>query len=294
MNKALKNFILFPFNLLYHISPKLTLKLLYRIKCKDKLNLKEPKSYLEKLNWLKLFYRNDLMPKCADKYLARDYIKDCGFEEYLPKIYWQGFSCDEIPYDDLPKEFVIKVTSGSGNNIICKNKEELNKKQVRKKLNKWLKEKYLPCYGEWHYGLVKPRIIVEEFLSDGNFVPIDYKMFCFNNVDGQTDVGCIAVDTGRYVDHRRNIYDNEWNFLKNVSFDFKQDENMIIPRPSFYEEMRNIAKVLAQPFPHVRVDFFIVGSKFYLGELTFFNGGGFDMITPQDYNEKMGDWINLN
>lgn len=233
MNKTVKNFLLTPFNLLYKISPKATLKLLFRIKCKSTLNFDAPTTYLEKMNWLKLNYRDDLMPKCADKYTAREYIEACGYGKYLPKIYWQGFSPDEIPYDELPNEFVIKVTSGSGNNIICKDKSTISQKDIKKSLNKWLKEKYIPCYGEWHYGKVKPRIIVEEFLSDGNYVPVDYKLFCFNNVNGITDVGCIAIDTGRYIDHRRNIYDNEWNFLKDVCFDFKRDESAVVPNPAF-------------------------------------------------------------
>ena len=293
MNKTVKNFLLAPFNLLYKISPKVTLKVLFRIKCKSKLHLDNPVTYLEKMNWLKLNYRDDLMPKCADKYAAREYIESCGYSQYLPKIYWQGFSPDEIPFAELPNEFVIKVTSGSGNNIICKDKSTISQNEVKKNLSRWLKEKYLPCYGEWHYGKVKPRIIVEEFLSDGNYVPVDYKLFCFNNVNGTTDVGCIAIDTGRYIDHCRNIYDNEWNFLKDVSFGFSRDETAIAPKPDFYEEMRQIARTLAKPFPHVRVDFFIVGDRFYIGELTFFNGAGFDNITPADYNKQLGEWISI-
>ena len=151
----------------------------------------------------------------------------------------------------------------------------------------------MPCYGEWHYEKIKPRIIIEEYLSDGeHFVPMDYKLFCFNGLDAG-DVGCIAVDLGRYIDHRRNIYDADFCFLKNVSFNFKQDTETKIVPPKMYTQMREIAHTLAKPFPHVRVDFFVVGERFYIGELTFFNGAGFDMITPYEYNVQMGDWILL-
>lgn len=293
MNIKLKKLILFPFNILYRISPKAELSLMYRLKCKSKLNWNDPKTYLEKLNWMKLYYRNDLMPICADKYLAREYIEKHGYGEYLPKLLWAGFDPAEIPFDTLPTSFVIKSSTGSGNNIICKDKSMLDQDKTIAKLKKWLKEKYLPCYGEWHYEKIKPRIIIEEYLSDGkNFVPADYKLFCFNGLDNG-DVGCVAVDLGRYVDHRRNIYDAEFNYLKQVSFDFKHDENAKIERPGVYDEMRRIAHELAKPFPHVRVDFFVIGDRFYIGELTFFNGAGYDMITPHEYNVQMGNWIIL-
>jgi len=293
MNKTLKNTILFPFNLLYKLSPFLTIRLLFRLKCKHKLDLATPKSYNEKLNWLKLYYRNELMPLCADKYAVRKYIIDSGYVEYLPELLWYGKNPDDIPFDKLPDSFVIKSTTGSGNNIICKNKDILDIGNIRKQLKKMLKEKYLPCYGEWHYEKIEPGIIIEELLSDGvNFVPIDYKFFCFNNIEGGS-VGCIALDLDRYTGHKRNIYDSEWNFMSDVSFGFERKFDAGIPKPEKFDEMKNIAAKLAEPFPHCRVDFYVIGEKFYIGELTFFNGSGFDLVTPKEYNLKMGNWIQL-
>lgn len=292
MNKQLKKTLLIPFNFLYVISPKFELSLLYRLKCKTKMNWDNPKTYLEKLNWMKLYYRNELMPKCADKFLARAYVEEKGYGEYLPKLLWEGFDPAKIPFEDLPDSFVIKSTSGSGNNIICRDKTALDRKKTVKQLKKWLKEKYLPCYGEWHYEHIVPRIIIEEYISDGeHLVPADYKLFCFNGI--KKSVGCVAVDLGRYVEHKRNIYDAEFRFLPEVSFNFKCDYEVNISRPVMFEKMREIAHNLAEPFPHVRVDFFVVGEKLYIGELTFFNGAGFDMITPNSYNIQMGDWILL-
>lgn len=293
MDTRLKKLLLIPFNVLYRINPKLELSLMYRLKCGSRLDWKNPKTYLEKLNWMKLYYRNDLMPKCADKYLARSYIEEMGYGEFLPKLLWEGFDPESIPFDSLPDAFVIKSTSGSGNNIVCRDKTSLNIKKTVEQLKKWLHEKYLPCYGEWHYEQIKPRIIIEEYISDGkNLVPVDYKLFCFNGLN-RGDVGCVAVDLGRYVDHRRNIYDADFHFLKDVSFDFKHDEQADIHCPEIYPQMREVARMLAKPFPHVRVDFFVVGTRFYIGELTFFNGAGFDMITPYEYNLQMGNWILL-
>ena len=122
-------------------------------------------------------------------------------------------------------------------------------------------------------------------------VPVDYKLFCFNGLNGS--VGCVAVDLGRYVQHKRNIYDSDFCFLKNVSFGFKRENDAEVLCPPLFSEMKKIATALAQPFPHVRVDFFAIGEKIYIGELTFFNGAGFDMITPYEYNLQMGNWIIL-
>lgn len=295
MNKKLKSLILTPLNWLYRINPVADIKLLFRLKCHHKLDLDNPKTYNEKLNWLKLYYRDDLMPLCADKYEARGYIEKSGYGKYLPKLYWHGTSVDEIPFESLPESFVIKSTSGSGNNIIVHNKAELNIIKTKKTIKKWLKEKYLIAYGEWHYEKIKPSIIVEELLSDGvNFVPADYKFFCFNECnENRGMVGCVAVDLDRYVGHKRLIFDSEWNYLSDVNFGFDNKYPSIIQKPKFYDQMCEVANVLASPFPTCRIDFFAFEDRFYIGEITFFNGAGFDNVNPPEYNLKMGNWIRL-
>ena len=295
MNKKLKNLILSPFNILYKLNPQADIKLLFRIKCRNKLNLSDPQTYNEKLNWLKLFYRNELMPLCADKFSARKYIEDCGYGDKLPALYWHGFSAEEIPFDSLPDSFVIKSTSGSGNNIIVHNKSELDIAATKKKVRKWLKEKYLIAYGEWHYQQIKPSIVIEELLSDGkNFVPADYKFFCFNNCnEGHGSVGCIAVDLNRYSGHKRLIFDSDWKYLSTVDFGFTNQSDEVPAKPEMYDEMCAVASKLAAPFPTCRIDFFVLNDKFYIGEITFFNGAGFDIISPHDYNLKLGSWITL-
>ncbi len=290
MKKELKNYFLLPFNILSRISPELNMRILFRIKCGYSLNLKNPTTYNEKLNWLKLYYRNDLLPKCADKFKAREYIEETGFGQYLPKLYWHGDNVEDIPFERLPNSFVLKSTSGSGNNIIVRDKNKLDIKKTKDTIKKWLKEKYLPAYGEWHYEHIVASIIVEELLSDDkNDVPADYKYFCMNGCG----VFCVAVDIDRFKGHKRLIYDKDWNFLKDVDFNFDNGGKDIIEKPKFHNQMCEIAQKLSKPFPHCRVDFFVIGDRFYIGELTFFNGAGFDLVSPKEYNKKMGEAILL-
>lgn len=292
MNEIVKKLVLFPFDLLFKISPRAEQKLMYRLKCGKRLNLDTPQTYLEKLNWLKLYHRDPLMARCADKYLVREYIEQCGFGAHLPKLYWQGTDPEAIPWESLPDAFVLKVTSGSGGNILCHDKATLDIPKAKKQLARWMKQRYRPCYGEWVYNVHPPRIIAEELLSDGvNFVPQDYKFFCFNAKEGS--VGCIALDLNRYVEHKRRIYDENWNFLENVDFSVPKDTQTCVPEPPQFQQMRQAAHELAKPFPHVRVDFYVIGQQFYIGELTFFNGAGFDRINPDSYNLQMGSWIRL-
>lgn len=294
MNETLKNFLLIPFNILYKISPKFELKLLFFLKKGYKLNLENPKTYNEKLNWMKLYYKNELMPICSDKYTVRQYVIDQGCGELLNELLWEGFDPEKIPFDELPNQFVIKVTRGSGKNIICKDKSQLDRKKTIRKLKKWLRQKYLPAYGEWYYNVIEPRIIIEKFLSNNNNeVPEDYKMFVFNNIEGKHDVGITVVDTDRFSGHKRNIYDADWNFLPNAWISFPHDKEKILPKPQQYEQMVEYAKKLAKPFPHARIDFYIVKGKIYLGEITLMNGAGFGRIKPREFDEKLGSWIKL-
>ncbi|WP_051254644.1 ATP-grasp fold amidoligase family protein [Halobacillus kuroshimensis] len=294
MDKTLKNIVLTPMNFLYKINPKIGLKTLYFMKYFSKLNIDNPKTYNEKLNWMKINYRNELMPLCADKYTVRQYVKEKGCGEILTKLLWEGFNAEDIPFENLPQKFVIKVTHGSGNNIICKNKNELDKNRTIKRLNQWLKQKYLPCYGEWFYGIIKPRIIVEEFISDDHLnIPVDYKVFCFNSVEGINGAPVTVIDTDRFTTHKRKVYDDTWQELRNIRINFPLDEEKEFKKPDQYEEMLNYAKILSEPFPHARVDFYIMNERLYFGEITFMSDAGFGNISPKSFNEKMGQWIKL-
>lgn len=294
IRKLVKRIIIVPLNLVYKIKPEVSLKIVFYLRQGHKLNLKNPRTYNEKINWLKLYYRNDLMPKCADKYTVRSYVEDCGLGHILNELLWEGFDPKEIPFDDLPNKFVIKVTHGSGNNIICEDKDKLDIDKTIKKLNKWLNKKYLPSYGEWFYGKIKPRIIIEKFLEDKNYkVPVDYKMYYFNNINGKKDIAFTAIDTNRFVNLKRVVYDRQWNRIENIYLNYPNDENASFEKPKLYKEMVEYAKILAKPFPHVRVDFYIINDKIFFGELSFTNEAGFGKIKPQSLNLQMGEWIKL-
>lgn len=284
----MKRVILTPMNLLYRINPKGTLKILYRIKTGRKLNLDNPKCFNEKIQWIKLYYRNDLLPVCSDKYEVRQYIKECGCENILDRLLWNGLNPYEIPFEDLPDKFVIKVTHGQGYNMICRDKSKLNIPKTIRKLKRWLKEKYIPCYGEWFYGIIKPRIIIEEFLEDGEKeTPIDYKVYCFHG-----EPKLINVHVDRFTNHRSNLYDLDWNIIKQVNTKYVAS-NLSIEKPSTLNQMLEYARKLSADFIHVRVDFYIIHSKIYFGELTFTDSAGFDKFTPIEFEELMGSWIHL-
>ena len=290
MNNLKKNLILTPFNILYKINPELDLKILFRMKLGYPLNINNPKTFNEKLQWIKLYDKNQLMPKCCDKYTVRKHIENKGYKYILNELLWEGFNPMDIPFDALPDKFVIKVTHGSTFNIIVKDKNKLNKDDVIKKCQKWLKAKFIPCYGEWFYGLEKPRIIVEKFIeSSAPYGILDYKFFCFNG-----KVKCIYVSTSKEEDDSYCIdyYDANWNLMNLRRTGHKSLGK--IEKPKGFEEMKKIAEDLSKDFLHVRVDFFYENEKIYFGEMTFTTSAGFGKIDPFEYDVEMGSWLDIS
>ena len=281
MTSKQKGILLFPLNVLYTLNKELALKVLFRLKNGYSLNLKKPTTYNEKLQWVKMNYKHPLLTKLVDKYTVREYVS-AKCPEILTKLIWNGFDAKDIPWDELPDKFVAKATHGSGFNIICTDKGKLDTNLCEKKLNSWLKEKFLKCYGEWFYGVEKPRIIIEEYIDDGTGqAPTDYKIFCF---DGKPEY--IIVDTDRFVGHKRNVYDLSWNFRENHTLNFPNDVPM--EKPENLAELLHYAEILSEGFPHVRVDLYSVHGKIYFGEMTFTNGAGFDKIKPHEFDIEMG------
>lgn len=288
MNNLTKNIVLFPFNVLYRVSPKACLKILFRIKQGYKLDLKNPTTYNEKLQWIKLYDKNPLMPICCDKYAVRSYVESKGCSEILNELYWEGFDPEDIPFDELPEKFVIKVTHGSTFNIICTDKDALDRKQVVEKCKKWLKAKFLPCYGEWFYGVEKPRVIVEKYLDDHTGRLRDYKVYCFN---GQPKY--IGVDTGNAADeHFKDIYDVNWHMLKGYEMAYP-NSGVAIEKPKVLNELLNYAHILSEDFLHARIDFYIVEDHIIFGEITFTNSAGFGRVKPKEFALAMGNSIKL-
>ena len=289
MDNLLKSLVLTPFNLLYKINSKLELKILFRLKCGYRLNLKHPKTYNEKIQWIKLNDHNPLMPKCCDKYTVREYVEKKGCGEILNTLIWEGFNPEDIPFDSLPNKFVIKVTHGSTFNIICTDKSKLNRKDVIKKCKKWLKAKFLEAYGEWFYGIEKPRVIIENYLDDGTGRLRDYKVYCFNGTP--RFIGVDSGDNSKKI-HFKDIYDTEWNLLKGYEMAYPSS-GKLIEKPKQLNDLLEYARILSRDFLHARIDFYIVNSKVIFGEITFSNSAGFGRIVPEEFALKVGDFLIL-
>ena len=286
MTTRQKNIILFPLNVLYAISPEAALKVLFFLKNGYSLDLKKPITYNQKLQWIKLNYKNPLLPKLVDKYTVREHVEQ-KCPEILNELLWQGYDSADIPWESLPDKFVIKVTHGSGFNIICTDKAKLDRAACQKKLNQWIRETFLKCYGEWFYGVVKPSIIIERFLDDGSGqAPIDFKILCF---DGEPKY--ITVHTDRLTQHKTNVYDVEWNIREGYTTGLPNDVPM--KKPEKLDALLNYARILSEGFPHVRVDLYIIGDEIYFGEMTFTQGAGFDRIRPYSFDVELGSYFKL-
>lgn len=293
MNTMAKNVVLAPFNALYAVSPRACLKALFRLKQGYSLNLDDPKTYSEKIQWIKLNDRNSLMPRCADKYEVRSYVKECGCAQYLNELLWHGSDPAQIPFDELPDKYVVKVTHGSTFNVIVDGTKPVDRDEVVAKCRKWLKAKFLPCYGEWFYGRsggVEPSIVVERFIDSGSDYSLDdYKVFVMN---GKAVVTLVC--TGRTADaHFEDCYDNDWNHIAGADMGGNGNSGKEVSRPECLDEMLGAAEKLAAPFNHARIDFYIVDGKLIFGEITFTSGSGFDRFHPRGFDEWLGEKLVL-
>src|SRR5690625_5133983 len=265
---------------------KMMLKIQYFIKHKRKLNISPPKQFTEKIQYYKLYYRNKNMPNCVDKYNVRKYIKTKGLEDILIPLYGLYDNVNDIDFFDLPNQFVMKTTNGGGgiNIIICKNKRELNINYVKETMKNWLQSKKVSGSREWVYSNLKPRIVVEEYLENHKQPEagiIDYKFFCFNGVPEY-----VVVDIDRYTSHKRNFYDSNWNYI-NVSSDTPNFGDKM-KKPEGLDEMLEVASILSNDFPFVRVDLYYVNKKIYFGEMTFFPWSGYVEFIPDRFDFILG------
>ena len=250
------------------------------------LNLNNPKYFGEKIQWIKLNGNLEKYGKYVDKYEVREFIKEEIGTEYLPKIYGVYDSASDIDFKLLPESFVIKMTNGSGGNIICKNKKNLNEHEAIKKLKRWQSEKFYKYTKENQYKNVLPRIVCEEYLEDETGSLRDYKFHC-----SKGQVHMIEIHTDRFTDHKENYYDSNWNEL-NVVCKLKKVE--YIPKPEYLDDMKELAIKLSSKLPYVRVDFYLVNGKIYFGELTFTPANGTDPMYPLIEDIKLGEIIDLS
>lgn len=257
-----------------------------RIRIGEKLGLPVPKTYSMRIEWIKQFDKNPKMVTCADKVEAKDYVRNIIGDEYLIPTLGVYNSADEIDFEKLPEKFVLKTNNSSSTNIIVKDKSKLDIPLAKKQLDKWLKTPLKKIYGEWHYPLIKPKILCEEFIGSTTKGLDDYKFFCFN---GKVNYGWI--DVGRYTEHKaRAIFDRNWNRVPMTLFtrDYKGDA----PKPKNYDKMVEIAESLSKEFKLVRVDFYNIDGKIYFGEMTFFSGDMF--FNPRKYDRIWGEKISLD
>lgn len=252
------------------------------------INFKNPKTFNEKINWIKLYDRRPIMTKLADKYAVREYVKEKLGEKYLIPLLWSGKNPEDIPFDELPNSFVIKTNHASGTNIIVKNKSELNREEAIKQLKSWLSKNYYYPKREWAYKEIDRKVVVEEFIGPKNKVPEDYKLFVINE-----KVVLIQVDHDRDVKHTRSLYDPKWNKL-NYTLEFEKSE-IVLDKPNKLDELIYCAEILGEGFSQVRIDFYIVDDQLYFGEITFYHGAGFERFIPNDYelNNYYGKLIDL-
>lgn len=254
------------------------------------LNLINPQTFNEKLQWLKLYNRRPEYTTMVDKYLVRDYIAEKLGEEYLIPLLGVWDDPDEIDFAKLPEKFVLKCNHNSGLGMcICKDKSKLDIAKVKSNLKKGLKQDYYLTGREWPYKDVPRKIIAEQYMEDNTFHELrDYKFFCFG---GQ--VKCFKVDFDRFIEHRANYFDTAGNLLKfgEVVCPPVFDRQIVLPKT--LPKMIEFAEALTKSIPFLRADFYDVNGKIYFGELTFYPASGMGKFIPDEWDKIFGEWISL-
>ena len=292
-SKILKNPKLLFFTLGYRgflgwLRDETYLKIAYRIKFGKKLNLENPKTFSEKLQWIKLFDRNPLYTQLVDKYEVKKFIADkIGSDYIIPTLgVWNHF--DEINFEKLPNQFVLKCTHDSGGLIICKDKSKIDIEKSRKKMEASLKRSFYDSSREWPYKNVKPRIIAETYMEDSETGELrDYKIFAFNGT-----ARALFVATDRQKNSTKfDFFDMNYKHL-----DIKNghpNADVVPACPKNLKKMQELAEKLSEGIPQVRVDFYEVNGKIYFGEMTFFHWSGLTPFEPESWDYVFGSWIDL-
>jgi len=272
--------------LLNWLPDKPYLKLIYWSATGKKLDINNPKTFNEKLQWLKLYDRKPEYSIYVDKYEVRSYIERTIGKEYLIPLIGLYNKVDEIKWDKLPQRFVIKCTHGSGTNIICTDKDKLDLEEAKKKLRKWMKKNWYWSGREWPYKNVKPRIICEEFISENDDPPMDYKVLCFN---GKAKL--IEVHINRFGNHKQDFYTIDWN-KTNIS-QKKSISSIVLDKPLVLDKMIELSEMLARDKYHVRIDWYVIFNKLYFGEITFYDGSGLCPFDSEDDDLLLGNMLVL-
>lgn len=273
------------------LSDSLYLRLMYYFQTGKLLHLKHPKTYNEKLQWLKLYDRRPEYTTMVDKYAAKGYVADIIGQEYIIPTLGVWDSPEKIAWDELPAQFVLKTTQGGGSKgvVICRDKSLLNREETIKRLRSAMKQDMYKNWREWAYKGVKPRVIAEEFLSDGdeNNSIKDYKFYCFNG----KPLYC-GVYSDRWGNKGADYFDMEWSHLPFTRRDVPFAKHTPA-RPQHFETMCQLSTLLSASHPHIRVDFYEVNDKVFFGELTFYTASGYGQFFPAQWDEVWGSMLDL-
>lgn len=272
-----------------NMSDQAYLKMRYKIDTGETLNLENPTKFNEKLQWLKLHDHNPQYTKMVDKFEVKEYMKELIGEDFIiPTLgVWDSF--DEIDFNMLPNQFVLKSTHDSGGVVICKDKANLDIENARKVINKSLKRNYFYSGREWPYKNVKPRIIAEKYMVDESGYELkDYKIFLFSG-----KAKYIQVDFDRFTDHHRNFYSTDWEYVPFTTL-YPTNPDRKIERPQCLSQLLHISEKIAKSLDDpkfLRVDLYVINNSVYFGEVTFYHGSGYEKFYPEAWNEKLGSLI---
>ncbi len=277
-------------NFFFFLPDKMYLKWKFKLIMGYKLDLDNPQTFNEKLQWLKLYDRNPEYTKMVDKYEVREYIKEKLGGEYLIPLLGVYDNFDDIDFSNLPNQFVIKCNHDSGGLVISKDKGNLNIEETRKKINRSLKKNYYYAGREWPYKNVKPRIIIEKYMEESNKSDLkDYKLFCFNGIPK-----IVLVCSERFSSSNmcETWFDMNWKLIDMTESGHRVDST--ISKPKQFKKMVELSKKLSKNIPFIRVDWYEIGDKLYFGELTFYPASGFEKFEPKEWNKKIGDMLSIN
>lgn len=271
---------------------KLFLKLKFRLTMGQKLNLRTPKTFNEKLQWLKLYNRKPEYTTMVDKYAVKEYVAKIIGEEYIIPTLGVWNSVSEIDWDSLPNQFVLKTTHGGGgcDVIICKDKATLDKVAAKEKLNRSLRSGIFWNFREWPYKNVPKRIIAEKFMTNNGKDLEDYKIHCFNGEPKFILVCSNRYGGGAMID---DFYTPEWK-LMDVRRPGHPKSEKASKAPELLQQMLELSRILSKDIPFLRTDFYIIENQIYFGELTFFPASGMSKFEPEEYDETFGNYLNLN
>lgn len=253
------------------------------------INMENPKSFNEKLQWLKLNDRNPMYFNLVDKCEVKKYVAELIGDEHVIPTYgvWDKF--EDIPFDDLPNQFVLKCTHDSGSLVVVKDKIHFDKKEAKKRIEKHKKNNYYLWGREWPYKNVKPRIIAEKYMEDSATSELrDYKFFCFNGT-----AKCFKVDFDRFTDHHANYFTPDGKLMMLGEAAYPPDPNKEIKLPESIPLMKELAEKLSKDIPFLRCDFYDVNGQVYFGELTFYPASGFGKFIYEGNDELLGSWLKL-